>query len=266
LELALARGELTLEFQPERRIGGDAGRWGGIRAVEALVRWRHPLRGLVPAAAFVPAAEAHGLMVGIGSWVLREAVTQVRRWQESDPAACSLGVAVNMSLGELRREGLSEEVQDLLADVGIAPDTIFIEVRERDLAEPEPGVVAVLAGLRALGVRVRLDDASASDAALARLARLPLDGVKVDPGLVAGLPAPEAVAAVRSLLAAARSAGLDAVAEGVERREQLTSLRDLGCTGAQGHLFGKPLGAAGITAVLREERRQRGGRRAVIRR
>ncbi len=254
---ALDAGDLVLEFQPERRIAGAMGQAGTIRSIEALVRWRHLRRGVVPPAVFLPMAEETGLIERIGSWVLRQAVAQVRTWQASDPAYQGLSVAVNVSPRELARGDLVADVRRVLADQGMEPGTLTLEITEAALEPDRSRAIATLAGLRESGMQIALDDCVGGPDLLARLRDVPLDALKLDPSLIAGLGTADADHAVRSVMSTARTLGLRTVGEGVETRQQLVALRNHGCDLAQGYLFGKPLGAAGIGAVLRAERRRR---------
>lgn len=254
---ALDAGDLVLEFQPERRIAGAMGQAGTIRSIEALVRWRHLRRGVVPPAVFLPMAEETGLIERIGSWVLRQAVAQVRTWQASDPAYQGLSMAVNVSPRELARGDLVADVRRVLADQGMEPGTLTLEITEAALEPDRSRAIATLAGLRESGMQIALDDCVGGPDLLARLRDVPLDALKLDPSLIAGLGTADADHAVRSVMSTARTLGLRTVGEGVETRQQLVALRNHGCDLAQGYLFGKPLGAAGIGAVLRAERRRR---------
>lgn len=254
---ALDLGHLALEFQPERRISGAMGEAGTIRSVEALVRWRHLARGVIPPAVFLPVAEETGLIERIGSWVLPRAVAQGRAWQSSDPAYHDLSVAVNLSPWEVARQDLLGDVRQALDEHSLPPSTLTLEITEAALEPDRRAAIATLTSLRALGVRIALDDCAGGSDTVTRLRDVPLDALKLHPGLVAGLGSPAPDEAVRALLGAARTLGLQSVAEGVETREQLTTLRNHGCELAQGYIFGKPLGASGITALLRAERRRR---------
>lgn len=255
---ALDAGDLALEFQPERRIAGAMGQAGTIWSVEALVRWRHLRRGVVPPDVFLPMAEETGLIERIGSWVLRQAVAQVRTWQASDPAYAGLSVAVNLSPRELARDDLVADVRQVLAEHDMEPGTLTVEITEAALDRDRSVATATLDALRQTGVRIALDDFVGGQDLLSRLHGVPLDALKLDPSLIAGLGSADADDAVRSVLSTARNLGLQTIGEGVETRQQLIALRDQGCDLAQGYFFGKPLGAAGISAVLRAERRPRG--------
>ncbi len=257
LILALDAGDLALEFQPERRIAGAMGQAGTIRSVEALVRWRHLARGVIPPAVFLPIAEATDLIGRLGSWVLAQAVAQARAWQTSDPTYQILRVAVNLSPRELVRPGLVTEVRQVLEANSMEPATLTLEVTEAALENDRAAAIAALTELRTIGVRTALDDFTGGQDIVQRLGDVPLDALKLDPALTAGLGTPATDQAFRDLMNATRTLGLQTVGEGVETREQLNTLRDHGCDLAQGYVFGKPLGAPGISALLRAERRRR---------
>ena len=259
LRAALDAGDLALEFQVERRIAGAMGQAGTIRSVEALVRWRHSKRGVIPPSVFLTMAEETGLIERIGSWVLHHAVAQARAWQASDAAYEGLSMAVNLSPRELARPRLVAELRQILEDHALAPATLTLEISEEALGPDRAAAIATLGTMREMGVRIALDDCTGGPDLLERLRDVPLDLLKLDPALVTALGTPAADDAVRHSVSAARALGLQTVGEGVETRQQLNTLRDLGCDLAQGYPFGKPLGAAGISALLRAERRRRPG-------
>ncbi len=254
---ALDAGHLALEFQPQRRIAGAQGQAGTIRSVEALVRWRHLARGVIPPAVFLPVAEASGLIERVGSWVMGQAVAQARAWQISDPTYEDLSIAVNLSPRELARAGLVAEVRQVLDEHSLEPARLTLEITGAALENDRGAAIAALTALHGLGVRIALDDFEGGPDVLEGSSDVPLDALKLGRAVTSGLGTPATDEAVRILLSAARTAGLQTVGEGVETREQLTTLRNLGCDLAQGYLFGKPLGASGISALLRAERRRR---------
>jgi EAL domain-containing protein (putative c-di-GMP-specific phosphodiesterase class I) len=168
-------------------------------------------------------------------------------------------MAVNLSPRELARQRLVAELRQILEDQALAPATLTLEISEEALGPDRAAAIATLGTMREMGVRIALDDCIGGPDLLERLRDVPLDALKLDPALVTALGTPAADDAVRASVSAARALGLQTVGEGVETRQQLNTLRDLGCDLAQGYLFGKPLGAAGISALLRAERRRRPG-------
>jgi diguanylate cyclase len=239
LEGALERREFVVLYQPivdlvTLRIVG----------AEALLRWRHPVRGLLPPAAFIPAAEASGLIVPIGAWTLREACRRAAGWDGGQPGASLIGVAVNVSGRQVRDPGLVTEVEEALERSGLQARALLLELTETVLLEQRV-VGATLERLKRLGVRLAVDDFGTGHASLQYLARFPLDVLKVDMSYVTLLDghASRAAALLRGILLLAQSLGLRTVAEGVARSAQLRLLRRLGCELGQGRLFCGPMEA-----------------------
>ncbi|WP_170984854.1 bifunctional diguanylate cyclase/phosphodiesterase [Roseomonas sp. AR75] len=250
LRAAIALGQFELHYQPHVEL--DGGRLAGF---EALLRWRHPARGLVAPAEFVPLAEETGLILPIGEWVLRTACREAAGW--SDP---SLVVAVNVAAAQLARRELEGQVRAALAASGLAPQRLELEVTETALLQDTATAEATCARLRALGVRVSLDDFGTGYSSLTRLRSFPLDRVKIDRSFVSGVATePESAAIVRAVAALGQSLGLRTTAEGVETPTQRDALSANGCTDAQGYLFSEPVPAASVDALIR---RIADGRRA----
>jgi predicted signal transduction protein with EAL and GGDEF domain len=254
LRLALARGgEVVPFFQPVVRL--EDGRVAGF---EALARWLHPGRGVVPPAEFVPVAEEAGLSVRLGEAVLRQALALVRAWQDRDLAPG--WVAVNVGGAQLRRGGLAATVADALAEAGVAPDRLVVEVTEGVfLGRGAERAAGELEALHALGVAVALDDFGTGHASLTHLRRFPVDELKVDASFVRDAPAdPGDAAIVRAVVGLGRGLGLRVVAEGVETAEQAEWLRLQGCSHGQGSLFGAPMPGEAVPGWLRRRRRDEG--------
>ncbi len=247
LERALERGELVLHFQPTVDLPT-----GQVTGAEALVRWRHPERGLVPPGAFIPIAEETGLVVALGRWVLREACRQLRAWNDAAlPGAAPLTVSVNVSVRQLHDPGLVADVAAALRDAGVAPRQVVLEITESALAEHTEVATERLGALRALGVRIAIDDFGTGYSSLRYLQQFPLDVLKVDRSFVAdldGVGGDETLA--RVVLDLARALGLRTIGEGIEREGQLDVLRRLGCEVGQGFLFSAGLPPAEFTALL----------------
>ena len=233
---ALERDELRLHFQPAVSL-----RDGALHAVEALLRWQHPVRGLVGPDEFIPVAEDEGLMGAIGEWVLRQACEQLGRWNRI--VHPPLVVAVNVSGRQLSAPGLVDNVAKVLAETGTDPRCLCLEVGESALSNDENGDLGeVLGRLRDLGVRLAVDDFGAGQAALATLARVPIDVLKLDKALADGLDDGErGTAVVRAMVELGHALGLVVVAEGVETAGQLAALEEAGCDAAQGFLLGRPV-------------------------
>ncbi|MDP1692604.1 MAG: EAL domain-containing protein [Burkholderiaceae bacterium] len=233
LTQAVTRGEFVLHYQPQVRAGD-----GVLVGAEALIRWRHPTRGLVEPDDFIPLVEQHRLVMPIGQWVLREAVRAARRWQSAGRA---LSVSVNVSSLQFRDAGFGASVAQVLREEGLAGEWLELEITERMLMEDIDAVSATLADLKALGVRIAIDDFGTGYSSLGRLNRLPIDRIKIDRSFVQGLPDNTGHAAIaRAIVMLAQSLGLATIAEGVETEAQRDFLVALGCEQLQGQLFGAP--------------------------
>jgi EAL domain-containing protein (putative c-di-GMP-specific phosphodiesterase class I) len=241
---AVANGELELHLQPVIDLVG-----GALRGFEALVRWRHPERGLIPPAEFIPVAEETNLIVPVGRWVLHEACHRLAELQAltADP----IGMSVNRSARQLTPE-LPGEVKRALSAAGVRPQDLTLEITETLLVE-DGGAVGVLAQLRALGTKIALDDFGTGWSSLAALRRYPVDILKLDRSLIASIDRDESAAAVtRAVIDMAGALGHIVVAEGIERPEEASALRALGCELGQGYLFARPAPAAEAAAMLRK--------------
>ena len=235
LRQALERGEFVLHYQPQLELA--TGRFVGV---EALVRWNHPERGLVPPGEFIPAAEANGLIRPLGAWVLREACRQAKAWRER---GWDLSVAVNLSPAQLRHSQFLPVIGDALAAAGLEPARLELEITEGVLMENfEQKGDGFLRGLTADGVRLALDDFGIGYSSLAYLKHLPVKTIKIDRSFVRDLGQdPDALALVRAIVTLGHSLRKRVVAEGVENATQLALLRELGCDEAQGYYIARPL-------------------------
>ncbi|HEU4976691.1 MAG TPA: bifunctional diguanylate cyclase/phosphodiesterase [Baekduia sp.] len=242
LREALARGELQLLYQPQVRLAD-----GAVIGVEALLRWRHPRLGTVSPAAFIPIAERTGLIVPIGEWVLAEACAQAMRWDHDE-----LEVAVNVSAIQLSAPGFAATVRRVLAETGLAPGRLCLEVTETVLLADVPRAQALLAELKGLGVRLAVDDFGVGHASLRHLRQLlPVDKLKIDKSFVDGLVDDAHDAAiVDAVVRLAAGLGLECVAEGVEHAEQAAALTAIDCHSVQGFHFARPLPADEVAALL----------------
>jgi EAL domain-containing protein (putative c-di-GMP-specific phosphodiesterase class I) len=229
LRRALERGELRLHFQPEVDLAD-----GSIVCFEALIRWEHPVRGLLLPAEFMPLAEETGLAVPIGEWVLREACTEVGPWGTESPVRLS----VNLSSRQLAQPDLVATVRRALAETGTDPAALCLEITESAVMESGAATTAQLRALKSLGVRLAIDDFGTGYSSLMHLRQFPVDVLKIDRAFVDGLgrePRDASIAA--AVISLAHALGLSTVAEGVETAEQLAVLTQLGCDAGQGHLF-----------------------------
>ncbi|HEX8976681.1 MAG TPA: EAL domain-containing protein [Solirubrobacteraceae bacterium] len=235
LRAGLERDEFVLHFQPVVSVAD-----GSLAAVEALVRWEHPTRGLLAPQEFVPVAEESDLIVSIGTWVIEEACAQIRRWHEAHAAGLGVPVSVNVSARQLSPT-LVEVVASALEDTGIPPSQLALEITESLLIEHTDSSQEVLAALKALGVSIVLDDFGTGYSSLGYLNRFPLGQLKLDRTFIAQLAHDRRSAKiVAATIDMARALGMTVVAEGVETDEQLAVLRRLGCDYAQGFLFAEP--------------------------
>jgi diguanylate cyclase (GGDEF)-like protein/PAS domain S-box-containing protein len=248
LRHALDRDELKLHYQPVVALGS-----GEIVGLEALVRWKHPERGLLDPGDFVSIAEDSGLIEPIGRWVQETACRQALGWHDLRPDQRPLDVAVNLSARQVAHRGLADSVREILARTGLDPVNLRLEVTESVLVEESASATATLEALSEIGVRLVLDDFGTGYSSLAYLNRFPFDALKIDRSFVDGLGVEqERTAIVEAVLGMARALSLDAIAEGVENEAQLSELRRLGCDFAQGHLFSRPLAPQKVTSLLRE--------------
>ncbi|MNF41544.1 Phytochrome-like protein cph2 [compost metagenome] len=240
LRRALEQDQLRVHYQPIHRLAD-----GQLIGCEALVRWEHPERGLVPPGEFLPVAEESGLIGSIDAWVLEQACRQMRRWLEEDRGLAF--VAVNLSCRLFRRSELYNEVAGVLAATGLAPEYLELEITESAVMEDPDTAEALLGRLRELGVRLAIDDFGTGYSSLQRLKRLPVHKLKIDQSFIRGLPADQNdIAIARVVTALGRSLGLSVLAEGVETQAQASFLRELGCDYGQGYLFSRPLPAAEV--------------------
>ena len=249
LRRALENDELDLAYQPIFDM--DSGR---PVAVEALLRWRHPTRGPVSPAEFVPVAEDSGLIVPIGRWVLQRATTQVAAWRRRLPADVPLRLCVNLSARHVARPEVVADVALALRTSGLPAECLALEITESVLMEEGETAQAALGDLRALGVALYLDDFGTGYSSLGYLRRFPLDALKIDRSFVEGITeSTEARELIGAIIAMARGLGLLVVAEGVETAAQLAELKQLGCPRAQGYHLAPPLPAEAAAALLVEQ-------------
>ncbi len=241
---AMARGQFFLHYQPV-----VSPRDGRIRGFEALLRWRHPVHGLVPPNEFIPVMEETGLIEPVGAWVLEQACRQLREWQRDYGA--QLDISVNVSAVQFARGDLVTVVQSVLAASGIAPAGLKLELTESAVMGDAERALAVFARLKALGVRVSLDDFGTGYSSLSYLRRLPIDTLKIDRSFVSQLDRfDDKRQIVEVVLMLARLLELDVVAEGVETEAELALLRDMGSHFVQGYFYYRPLAAGDAAAAL----------------
>jgi diguanylate cyclase (GGDEF)-like protein len=249
LERAVNHSEIDVHYQPIVTLDG-----GGTVALEALARWRHPKRGLVPPDEFIPLAEETGLMVPLGRGVLLEACTRMREWQTKFDNV-DLGISVNLSPSELHNPDLANEVSAVLAATGLAPASLILEITETGAMRNLDVAVKTFERLRELGVRLALDDFGTGHSSLSHLRDFPLDFLKIAKPFVDRVEeSGRQTAFADAILRLADALDLPVVAEGIEAPSQAQSLRALDCTLGQGYYFARPLDDAGIVAHLGTER------------
>ncbi len=236
LRRAIDAREFILHYQPLASLGT-----GEVVSLEALIRWQHPERGLLPPSEFIPLAEENGLIVDIGRWVLREACTRAGAWQRAYPSL-RLTIAVNLSARQLADPLLVHDVSTALAETGLDPSSLILEITESVLIEDADAAVARLRQLKSTGVRLAIDDFGTGYSSLSSLQSLPVDILKIDKAFIDGVTSgAEADGLVQAILRLARTFHLVTVAEGVERPDQLERLRQLGCQQIQGFWYSRPL-------------------------
>jgi EAL domain-containing protein (putative c-di-GMP-specific phosphodiesterase class I) len=246
LRRALDRDELELYYQPQ--IETCTGR---IVGMEALVRWRHPQLGILPPARFIRLAEENGLIVPLGDWVIHTACKAHHAWQSKRLAPAR--IAVNLSPRQFLHAGLVKDTVRVLEASGCRPSYLELEITESMVMHDPAGAAAVMAELKALGVRIAMDDFGTGYSSLAHLRRFPIDTLKIDSSFIADLPGDTGNMAITdAIIAMARTLHLTVIAEGVETRPQFDILRRLGCDEVQGYYFSEPVPFDAATTLLRD--------------
>lgn len=247
LRRALERHEFETYYQP--KINTSTGRISGM---EALVRWRHPEMGILSPAEFIPVAEDTGLIVPLGEWVLRAACAQCKSWQ--DEGFTSLSVAVNLSARHFQQQNLAATVIAALRDTGLEPSDLELELTESSIMKEPESAVRTLGELKAMGINISVDDFGTGFSSLSYLKRLPLHILKIDQSFVRDVTTdPDDAALVMAIVTLAHNLRLKVIAEGVETKEQLRFLSQLGCDEWQGYLFSRPVPAGAFRHLLAEE-------------
>lgn len=244
---AIQRGEFFLAYQPQVALAN-----GQLIGMEALVRWRHPSRGLISPAEFIPLAEESGLILQIGRWVLGEACRQGTIWQSQFPDT-HLSVSVNLSARQFRDPHLEREIAQTLRRTGLQPSRLILEITETVVMDQAERTSETLHKLKALGIQIAIDDFGKGYSSLGYLKHFPIDTLKIDREFVAGLGQNAGDSAIsRAVTSLAQAFGLSVVAEGIERSEQLNQLRLLGCEFGQGFFFSPPLASDAAGNLIAE--------------
>lgn len=244
LRLAIALNQLRIDYQPQvdstRRVVG----------VEALLRWLHPTRGLIPPDDFIPLAEATGLILPIGHWVMAQACAQIKRW-ESDPRTRTLQIAVNVSAKQFRQTDFVAQVQEVITTSGIQPDRLKLELTESLAVDDIHDTIAKMHIIKQLGVQFSMDDFGTGYSSLSYLAQLPLDQLKIDKSFVRNLfSVIQDETIVRAIITMGLGLNLNVIAEGVETESQFDFLEAHGCHAYQGYLFSRPLSVEALEVYL----------------
>ncbi|MDB5794547.1 MAG: hypothetical protein JWR25_926 [Noviherbaspirillum sp.] len=253
LRQALDKQQFELHYQPQVSF-----KTGAIVGVEALIRWRHPERGLIPPLKFIPLAEASGLIVPIGDWVLNEACAQAMVWRAQGLAPVRMGV--NVSARQFSDEKLVQRVSDALSRSGLEPTYLKLEITESLLMQEVEHSIRIMQDLADLGLHIAIDDFGTGYSSLSYLKRFPISELKIDQAFVRDLTShSDDAAIVRAIISLGHNLKLSVIAEGVETGEQASFLRQADCDEMQGYSFSRPLPADGITALLRVHASERGG-------
>ena len=251
LRQALERQELELHYQPQISLES-----GAMVSVEALLRWRHPERGMVSPAEFIPIAEASGQIVPIGDWVLNEACAQAQAWREEGLPPLRMGV--NVSIHQFSKGHIVEKVRAALAHSGLEPENLKLEITETLLMEEVEHNIMTMEQLADLGVQLAIDDFGTGYSSLSYLKRFPVSELKIDRAFIRDLALdPDDAAIVRAIISLGHSLKLTVIAEGVETEEQRNYLRQAGCDEMQGYYFSPPVRADKLGALLREHAKTR---------
>ena len=247
LRHAVERGEFEIVYQPIVHLES-----GSVREFEALVRWRHPVHGLVGPGEFISVAEETGLIVPIGRWIIEESCRQLVKWQSK--YAFPLSISVNLSAKQLMQPSLVSQVTSILSETGLDPRQLKLEVTESNVMEHSERALAVLNDIHALGISLSTDDFGTGYSSLSYLQRFPFDRLKIDRSFIDKMEGDKkSVAIIKTILMLGENLGIEVVAEGIETGGQLEMLRELGCRLGQGFLFSKPVGSAVVEELLNRD-------------
>jgi diguanylate cyclase (GGDEF)-like protein/PAS domain S-box-containing protein len=249
LRQAVNKNEFVLHYQPIISMSD-----GKIEGVEALIRWQHPVQGLIPPNDFIPTAEETGMIIDIGGWVLHEACRQLRMWQDQFPSAAPLSVSVNISSKQLL-PNLVKQISDVLNETALDPESLVIELTESMIMENAEKVSPLLQQLKEMNIKLHIDDFGTGYSSLSYLHQFPVDVLKIDRSFVRRLDAgTDNLEIVKAITTLAHSLNMDVIAEGVETENQFAQLKSLGCRYMQGYLFSKPLSSNDIKVLLKKGR------------
>jgi len=247
LRRALARSEFKVYYQPI--ISLESWRIAGF---EALLRWVHPEQSFISPLKFIPVAEETGLIIPVGYWVLREACEQMRSWQKEFPSTPPLSISVNLSGKQFAQPGLIDRIKEILAQTGIDPGSLKLEITESAIIDNTETAAAMLKQIKALGIKVSLDDFGTGYSSLSYLHRFPIDTLKIDRSFVTRMNLPKNSEIVRTIVTLASNLGMDVIAEGVETGDQIVQLTGMNCEYVQGYLFSQPIDSESARRLLEE--------------
>jgi diguanylate cyclase (GGDEF)-like protein/PAS domain S-box-containing protein len=251
LQPALDRGEFYLDYQPTVDLAT-----GGVKGVEALARWRHSKLGQVSPREFIPLAEESGVIFPLGRWVLREACLQLAEWRERHPEHASLSVNVNLSARQLASKSLMDDLTEVLLETGTPPQNLTLEITESLMMEDADTAIETFQRLKSLGIRIAIDDFGTGYSALSYLRKFPVDILKIDKEFVDEVTGgAEELALLQAIVRLAKSFGLETVAEGIEKSDQVRSLEELGCHLGQGFFLARPTSPERIDDILSDPTR-----------
>lgn len=249
LKRAIEQEELHLEYQPIFLVRNQT-----VIGVEALVRWQHPTRGLLPPSQFIAVAEKTGLIIPLGWWVLEESCQRLKVWQETIPQARNLFVSVNMSSRQFAQKDVLDRISGILEKTGLAPQFLKIEMTESVLIDHSDSIIEILTAIRAMGIKLSIDDFGTGYSSLSYLHRFPVDTLKIDRSFLENADSDyEKLEILQSMVRLAWNLGLEVVAEGIETPRHLAQIQALRCESGQGFLFSRPLQERSLIKILRAQ-------------
>jgi diguanylate cyclase (GGDEF)-like protein/PAS domain S-box-containing protein len=248
LRRAIERQEFYVNYQPIVMLKS-----GRICGFEALVRWRHPERGLISPSEFIPVAEDAGLVIPIDRWVLKQACLQMRKWQTAFPITRQMKMSVNLSCKQFMQSTIVEQVMETLRETGLAPTSLKLEITESVMMERGDYAMSALEQLSRAGIELSLDDFGTGYSSLSYIHRFPVTTLKIDQSFIKRMGGQQNGEIVRAVVALARNLGMEVVAEGIETMMQLDQLKALGCEQGQGYYFSRPLEAASATELIQQQ-------------
>jgi EAL domain-containing protein (putative c-di-GMP-specific phosphodiesterase class I) len=228
---------------------------GRISGFEALVRWHHPERGLIPPSEFIPVAEETGLVMQIDRWVLRQACLQMRKWQETLPGTKRMKVSVNLSCKQFMQPLIVEQVLEILQETGLNPSSLKLEITETVMMERGDYTMSVLERLSQAGIELSLDDFGTGYSSLSYIHRFPVSTLKIDQSFIKRIGGEQNGEIVRAVVALARNLGMEVVAEGIDNLMQVDQLRALNCEQGQGYFFSRPVNVESATELIQGDER-----------